>query len=184
MQSWFRAIMPEEDRFLDHFEAHARVLLGGAKALHAPLAGAPDIPAAAAEVKRHENAADDITADVLPAVRRCFGTPSERIDIKNPIWSMDDAIDQMDQTSKAIPLLRKIGANAAEPSAHAVEITELEGRADELHDRGLKELFLAHRNSDPMAYTIGAEIDSHLERVADRFEDVAAEISDIVIEHV
>ncbi len=214
MLSWFRAIMPKEDGFFDHFEAHARVLLDGAKALHALLAGAPDIAAAAAEVKRHENAADDITAEVLLAVRRSFITPFDRVDIKDLIESMDDAIDQMHQTSKAIllfevtefkepmremaaiaveaaeltveaiPLLRKIGTNVAELNAYAVKITELEGRADKLHDRGLKELFLAHRNSDPMAYTIGAEIYSHLERVADRFEDVANEISGIVIEHV
>ena len=35
-----------------------------------------------------------------------------------------------------------------------------------------------------MAFIIGSEIYDHLEKVVDRFEDVANEISGIVIEHV
>jgi hypothetical protein len=38
--------------------------------------------------------------------------------------------------------------------------------------------------SDPMAWLIGSEIYSQLEKVVDRFEDVASEISGIVIENV
>ena len=182
--------------------------------MRALLAQPDDIAAACAEVKRHEKAADDITADVLQAVRRSFITPFDRVDIKDLIESMDDALDQMHQTTKAIllfevtefddpmremaeiaveaaeltvraiPLLRKIGANVHELSVFAEKITELEGHADKIHDAGLKRLFLAHRHSDPMAFTVGAEIYGHLERVTDRFEDVANEISGIVIEHV
>ncbi|MER2605554.1 MAG: DUF47 domain-containing protein [Siculibacillus sp.] len=213
MLSWFRALMPKEDGFFDLFERHSKVLVSGAQALKSLLDGG-EIEKWCAEVKRHESAADDITAEVLQAVRRSFITPFDRVDIKDLIESMDDAIDQMHQTAKAItlfevttfeqpmremaaitveaaeltvaaiPLLRKIGTNVAALNAFAVKITELEGKADKLHDRGLKELFLAHRHSDPMAFTIGAEIYGHLERVADRFEDVANEISGIVIEHV
>ena len=35
-----------------------------------------------------------------------------------------------------------------------------------------------------MAFIVGAEIYDHLEKVVDRFEDVANQISGIVIEHV
>ncbi len=35
-----------------------------------------------------------------------------------------------------------------------------------------------------MAFIIGAEIYGHLEKVADRFEDVANTMSGIVIEHM
>jgi predicted phosphate transport protein (TIGR00153 family) len=214
MLSWFRAIMPKEDAFFDMFERHSRVLVAGADALAKLLEGGPDVPARCLEVKAHENEADAITEEVFQAVRRSFITPFDRVDIKDLIQSMDDAIDQMHQTAKAItlyevtefqepmramaaiavesarltveavPLLRKIGANASALSAYAAKITELEGRADDLHDQGVKALFLAHRHTDPMAFTVGAEIYKHLERVADRFEDVANEISGIVIEHV
>ncbi len=214
MLSWFRAIMPKEDGFFDMFERHSQELVAGAEALHALLSGGPDIAAACAEVKRHEKAADDITAEVLAAVRRSFITPFDRVDIKDLIETMDDAIDQMHQTVKAItlfevtvfdepmremaaigveaakltvaamPLLRKIGANVQAINDYVARISDLESRADKVHDQGLKALFLAHRHSDPMAFTVGAEIYGHLERVSDRFEEVANEISGIVIEHV
>ena len=34
-----------------------------------------------------------------------------------------------------------------------------------------------------MAFIVGSEIHNHLERVADRFEDVANEIQGLVIDH-
>jgi uncharacterized protein Yka (UPF0111/DUF47 family) len=63
-------------------------------------------------------------------------------------------------------------------------MVHLEERADQLHDQGRKELFLAHRNGNPMEFVVGNEVYDHLEKVMDRFEDVANEISAIVIEHV
>jgi uncharacterized protein Yka (UPF0111/DUF47 family) len=48
----------------------------------------------------------------------------------------------------------------------------------------LKELFKRYGQSNPMAYMIGSEIYGELEKVVDRFEDVANEISGIVIENV
>ncbi len=214
MLSWFRAIMPREDAFFDLFERHSRLIVSGAVALERLFEGGPEVAARAREVSRFEHEADLVTEEVFQAVRRSFITPFDRVDIKDLAQSMDDAIDQMHQTAKAItlfevtefeapmrdmakiaveaarltetalPLLRKVGTNAVTLSAYAAEITTLEGRADDLHDRGVKALFLAHRHSDPMAFTVGAEIYKHLERVADRFEDVANEISGIVIEHV
>jgi len=55
---------------------------------------------------------------------------------------------------------------------------------DDLHDIGLKELFLKHRDANTMDFVVGAEIYDHLEKVADRFDDVANEINSIVIEQV
>ena len=64
------------------------------------------------------------------------------------------------------------------------ELGKLEGRVDDLHDIGLKELFLKHRNGNAMDFIVGAEIYDHLEKVVDRFDDVANEINSIVIEQV
>ena len=57
------------------------------------------------------------------------------------------------------------------------ELTKLEGRVDDLHDIGLKELFLKYRSANTMDFIVGAEIYDHLEKVADRFDDVANEIT-------
>ncbi|MCJ8057250.1 DUF47 domain-containing protein [Shinella curvata] len=214
MLSLFRKLMPREDRFFDLFEQHSRTVVGAAEALQALLAGGPDMEKYCDRIVALENEADAITAEVLLAVRRSFITPFDRGDIKDLIQSMDDAIDMMhkmvktirlyEQTSfqpgmqemgvtvvkaahliaEAIPLLDKVGVHADRLSAIAQEVTRVEGRSDELHDQGVKALFKEFGKSDPMAYIIGSEIYAELEKVVDRFEDVADEISGIVIENV
>ncbi|MBB2671433.1 UNVERIFIED_ORG: uncharacterized protein Yka (UPF0111/DUF47 family) [Rhizobium esperanzae] len=77
-----------------------------------------------------------------------------------------------------------MNANAARLSAIAEQVTRVEGRSDELHEQGLKDLFRRHGAHNPMAYIIGSEIYGELEKVVDRFEDVANEISGIVIENI
>jgi predicted phosphate transport protein (TIGR00153 family) len=214
MLGWFRRLLPREDRFFDLFERHSRTVVGGAEALQHLLGGGPDVERWCQEIVHLENQADGITAEVLLAVRRSFITPFDRGDIKDLIQSMDDAIDMMHKTVKtvrlfektefdplmqemggviveaaglvaeAIPLLGKVGTNAARLNAISEQVMRVEGRADDLHEQGLKDLFRRHGRTDPMAYLIGSEIYGQLEKVVDRFEDVANEISGIVIENV
>jgi predicted phosphate transport protein (TIGR00153 family) len=218
MLGWFQALMPKETKFFDMFQAHAETLVAGATALQDLLKGGDGVPEACARIMRHEEEADHITREVLQAMRRTFITPFDRGDIKDLIQSMDDAIDQMNKTVKtialyelrdfqplmremggtvieaarltaeAIPLLSSIDKHAARLNALTEQITRVEGRSDEMQERGLKALYQAHRkdggDGDTMAYLIGAEIYGHLEDVVDRFEDVANEISGIVIENV
>ena len=213
MMGWFRRLMPREDRFFDLFARHAETLVAGAQALQKLLAG-DDIEARCKEIMALEASADAITSEVMLAVRRSFITPFDRGDIKDLIQSMDDAIDMMRKTVKTVtlfeqrsfdPLMQEMGlviVEAARLTAEAVpllvqasansrrltqlteEITQLEERSDELYDRGLKELFKRHGRSDAMAYLIGSDIYGELEKVVDRFEDVANEISGIVIENI
>ena len=69
-------------------------------------------------------------------------------------------------------------------SALTEQISQLEGRADELHDIGLRTLYQTKGKTKPMAFIVGNEIYDHLEKVIDRFEDVANVMHGIVIEHV
>src|ERR1700746_983240 len=214
MMRWFRALLPKEERFFDLFSSHPATVVRGAEALPGVLRGGDQTLAFCQRVNQLENEADGITREVLTAVRRTFITPFDRGDIKNLITAMDDAIDQMQQTAKAVmlfevrsfeppmreigtlgvacanlvgralPLLQSIGQNVALLTAITEELTKLEGRVDDLHDIGLKELFLKHRNANTMDFIVGAEIYDHLEKVADRFDDVANEINSIVIEQV
>lgn len=214
MLNWFQALLPKEDRFFDLFEAHAETLKAGAVSLRHLLNGGDAVPLYCAEVAAHENAADDITRDVLLAVRRTFITPFDRSDIRDLISSMDDAIDQMHKTAKAIqlfeqrqfqpdmvrlgdvivktseligeavPLLRSLRGNAARLNAIAEEVTQLEDQSDALYDAGIQALYKGPARKDPMAYIVGAEIYDHLEKVVDRFEDVANQVSSVLIEHL
>jgi predicted phosphate transport protein (TIGR00153 family) len=214
MLSWFQVLMPKEARFFDLFERHAETLVAGSRALRSLLDGGPDVPLFAQEIKRREHEADEITREVLLAVRRTFITPFDRSDIRELITAMDDAIDQMHQTAKAtalyetrefespmrrmgdiivqaaeltkasVPMLRSLRQNAGKLGAFSEDISRIEDDADSIHDQGLKALFTAHRHSDPMAFIVGAEIYGHLEKVVDGFEDVANRVSGIAIEHV
>ena len=56
--------------------------------------------------------------------------------------------------------------------------------AEEIHDSGVRELYQLHGASDPMAFLIGSEVYHNLEQVVDRFDDVADEISSVVLDHV
>lgn len=214
MLGWFRKLLPKEERFFDLFARHSQTVVQGAEALEGMLRGGEETPVYCQRVNQFENDADQITREVLTAVRRTFITPFDRGDIKNLITAMDDAIDQMQQTAKAvmlfevrvfeppmreigtilvqcatlvgrsIPLMQAMGDNVVTLTALTEEITRLEGRVDDLNDIGLKELFLKHRDGSAMDFVVGAEIYKHLEKVADRFDDVANEINSIVIEQV
>jgi uncharacterized protein len=212
MLGWFRALMPREERFFELFIRHAQVTVAGAVALRGLLKGSKDVAQCCKEISQREAEADEITREVLTALRRTFITPLDRGDIKDLITSMDDAIDQMNQTAKVITLFElrtferpmqemgEIIVRAAQLIVEAVsllgslaresnrlnalteEIIRIEEQADQLHDQGRKELFL--NQHDAIAFVIGTEVYGHLEEVVDRFEDVASEISAIVIENV
>jgi predicted phosphate transport protein (TIGR00153 family) len=214
MLNWFQALLPKEEKFFDLFEAHARTLVAGALSLRHLLNGGEAVPLYCAEVARHENDADEITRDVLLAVRRTFITPVDRGDIRDLISSMDDAIDQMHKTAKAImlfeqrtfqpdmvklgdvivktagltaeavPLLRLLRDNARRLNEISEEVTRLEDESDALYDAGIQALYRGPARKDPMDYIVGAEIYDHLEKVVDRFEDVANRISAVLIEHL
>jgi uncharacterized protein len=205
-------ILPREDRFFDLFERHAKVLVSAADTLAKLLAG-DAIQASLDEIRRHETAADDITRDVLVAVRRSFITPFDRSAITSLISAMDDAVDEIWHTAKtvriyrvtqfepqlrasadlagaaarlvdeAIPLMRNVGRNAARLHEITEAIVQLEGRADALHDDGLAHLYDELGVDRPTQFFVGRELYRFVERVLDRFEDVADEIQGIVIDH-
>jgi hypothetical protein len=214
MLSWFQAIMPKELKFFTLFSDHAETLVEGANALRDIMKGGDGVADACARVVAHEDAADHITREVLLNVRRTFITPFDRGDIKDLITSLDDAIDQMQKTAKvvtlfelrefedpmremadiiveaalltreAVGLMANMRQNVTRLNQLTEQITHIEDRSDAIYDAGRKALFLAHRQSDPMAFVVGVDLYSHLEKVMDRFEDVANRISGIVIEQV
>ena len=213
MLNVLRAIMPKEERFFDLFASHAATVIGGADAMVGMFAGTSSIADSCREIAEWEHKADEINREVLLAVRRSFITPFDRSAITALISALDDSVDEMWQTAKAIglyevttfepqmremaglsaegarlvaeaiPLMRNIGRHGARLHEITEAIVHLEGRADDLHESGLKALFQAHGAAAPMDFIVGREVYSHLERVLDRLEDVADEIQGIVIDH-
>ncbi len=212
MLGWFQKLLPREEKFFEMFVQHSETVVAGAEALRALLDGGEGVPQHYKTVMDRELDADNITRDVLIMVRRTFITPFDRSDITDLITAMDNTIDQMQKTAKgvmlfdireftpcqramgdaivkcaglvrdAMPRLRAINSEATRLSEISREISDLEGKADDLHDQGLRQLFQEH--ADPMAFITGNDVYDHLEKVVDRFDDVANRISSVVIDHV
>src|SRR6185312_11291129 len=104
MMRWFHALMPKEERFFELFARHSEAVLEGAKALRAMMEGGDAIAANSAAVMKRESEADDVTREVLIAVRRTFITPFDRGSIRDLITAMDNSIDQMQKAAKAVIL--------------------------------------------------------------------------------
>jgi uncharacterized protein Yka (UPF0111/DUF47 family)/8-oxo-dGTP pyrophosphatase MutT (NUDIX family) len=213
MMRWFQRLMPQQGRFFELFEAHAATLVAGADALAKLLQGGDGIDENIAEIVRREHQADDITREVLLDVRRIFVTPFDRSAITDLIGVMDDAIDEMNGTAKsiqlyeltdfapqmrdmsgiiveaarvtaeAIPLLRHLNENASRLHELTARLIQLEGHADDIHAAGLKALFKATPKGDAMHFIIGQEVYRHLEKIVDKFEDIANEVQGLVIDH-
>jgi predicted phosphate transport protein (TIGR00153 family) len=214
MFSWFRRLLPREERFFDMYARHADVVLRGAHELRSMLDGGDAARRHYQAVLAAEDEADAITREVVQAVRRTFVTPFDRGDIQNLIGRMDDTIDQMKKAAKAIeqfgmaefdpdlqrmgdavlrcagllkeavPLLSSISPNAGRINELCEQIRQTEGEADDVHDAGVAELFRRCRPDDALGFIAAREVFDQLEKVVDRFDDAANEIEGIVIEHV
>jgi predicted phosphate transport protein (TIGR00153 family) len=140
------------------------------------------VDSACKRVFQHEEEADQVTRDVLLAVGRTFITPFDRSDIKDLTTHLDDCIDQMQKTAKAImlfevqefepqmremgdiivraadltveavPLLRSMNQNQTRLNGLTEEITRIEEQSDRLYDAGVKALFNRHRHGDAMGF--------------------------------
>ena len=84
---------------------------------------------------------------------------------------------------EAVPLLREVGTNTAKISDLAEKLSRIEGETDDLYDAGRSRLYEATGPSQPIDFWVASEILGHLEKVVDRLEDVANEISGVAVEH-
>jgi len=213
MFNWFQSLLPRTSDFFGMFDRHAATLVAAANALRELSNGRTDAQEHIAEIHRQEHEADDVIRQVLRSVRQTFLTPFDRGAITSLIGAMDDAIDEMQDTARAIALydvtkfepemkrMVKIIVEAADLTAEAVpmlrdltrngpklhtlteKLVHLESDADVIHAAGLKKAFQEHSQTSPMQFIVAREIYKHLERIIDAFEDVANEIDGIVIDH-
>jgi predicted phosphate transport protein (TIGR00153 family) len=212
MFNWFQRLLPRTGDFFGMFEAHVATLVAASKALAELIDGMEPAEDRIREIDEREHEADDIIRQVLRSVRQTFLTPFDRGAITSLIGAMDDTIDEMESTARAItlyelttfepemkqmakmisdaadltaqavPLLRNISRSGARIHVITEKIVRLEGDADDVHAIGLKRAFQQH-SDQPMQFIIAREIYKHLERITDAFEDVANEIDGIVIDH-
>jgi predicted phosphate transport protein (TIGR00153 family) len=214
MLQWFQRLLPRQNVFFPAFERHAAVMIKAAVALREMVAGGDQLRPRFQEILDLEHEADAIAREVLLGLRISFITPFDRADIQSLITSMDDSVDQCKATAKAImlfemttfePDMRKmtdaivecselaqravamlsdVAKNASELNEICLQITHIEGDADDAYDRGLELLYQKVKGGDALDFIRGSEIYKHLEDTVDSLDDVADEIQGIVIEHV
>jgi uncharacterized protein len=213
MFAWFQRLLPRTGNFFELFEAHATSIVAAADALARMVEGGPETKIHIKEIHDREHDADDVIREVLQTVRRTFLTPFDRGAITGLIAAMDDAVDEMHAaaaavdlydvtgfeaemkemvtlivtaarlTSEAMPLLRDVARNATALHTLTERLVQIEGEADGVYTRGLKQAFERDAHTNLLGFSVSREIYKHLERIADSFEDVANEIDGIVIDH-
>ncbi|HEY1072557.1 DUF47 domain-containing protein [Brevundimonas sp.] len=91
-------------------------------------------------------------------------------------------------TAEAVLLLPAMRKNHDRLNALTEQIAVLESQSDTLFDEGMKALYELHRHDmtggNTLGFIIGGEIYDHLEKVIDRFEDVANRINGVLVEHL
>jgi predicted phosphate transport protein (TIGR00153 family) len=214
MLQWFQRLMPRQDAFFPAFERHAAVMIKAAVALREMVAGGDQLKLRFQDILDLEHEADGIAREVLLGLRTTFITPFDRADIQSLITSMDDSVDECKATAKGIMLfemtnfepdmramadaivecselaqravkkLSDVTRNATELNEICLQITRIEGDADDAYDRGLELLYQKVKGGDALDFIRGSEIYKHLEDTVDSLDDVADEIQGIVIEHV
>ena len=102
--AWLVSGAHAQRRGFELFTRHAQVTVAGAIALRALLNGSKDVAEGCSEIAQREAEADELTREVLTALRRTFITPFDRGDIKDLITSMDDAIDLRVREPRCLPL--------------------------------------------------------------------------------
>lgn len=214
MLQWFQRLIPRQNVFFPAFERHAAVMVKAAVALREMVSGGDQLKSRFQEILDLEHEADSIAREVLLGLRTTFITPFDRADIQSLITSMDDSVDQCKATAKAImlfemtkfePDMRKmtdavvecselasravamlsdVAKNATALNEICLQISRIEGDADDAYDRGLETLYQKVKGGDALEFIRGSEIYKHLEDTVDGLDDVADEIQGIVIEHV
>src|ERR1700709_1291993 len=156
LMHFFRSLMPRDQKFIERFTEHARLIVPAAEAFRALMSGDGRAAQHAVEINRLEDAADQITRETILAIHRTFVTPFDRSQILDLITALDDTIDLMKDTGRrmvrygvaftpemqgmadcvvratielrdGMPLLGSIDRNSDRLSAMSVAVRRIEG---------------------------------------------------------
>ena len=102
--------------------------------------------------------------------------------VDGPVSAEVVALDH-ETMMKEADKLRKIADNGHRLHELTERLVRMEGHADDIHAAGLKRVYKASQQTEPLHFIVRQEMFKRLERVVDRFEDLANEIDGLVIDH-
>lgn len=197
------------DRFIELLIKQAEFAVEGLKALQ-QYAAEPDHELAR-QVNRMEKDADEVRRVLIDELNQTFVTPIDREDIFALSRAIDDVLDYADSTIEEMALL-EIQPNAyiqrmvsllhdaaheihqgvlrleSHPNVavdHAVRAKALENRMETVYREALADLFSNARDVDDLLNMLKLrEVYRHLSNAADRGDEAANVIGDIVVKKV
>jgi uncharacterized protein len=105
---FFSRLMPKEGKFFDLFNAHAELIVIGARELSALVNDLGDdesnLARHAQAIDEYETRADKITHDTVSLLHTTFNTPLDRDEIHQLISKMDDILDLIQDFSETMHL--------------------------------------------------------------------------------
>jgi len=202
------SLIPREEKFYDMFEEAAGIITRAAGKFLDMVTAFDRLSARSNEIKFEEHACDEVIGRIIKALDRSFITPFDREDIHTLATSMDDILDNMEETThrfvvfridrptpETVTLARIIQEccihiehairhcrDIKHPDAvqnHLREITRLENEADKIYRDTDSALFA--NPPDILLLIKWRELYGWLEETVDACKDTAMVISEIVI---
>jgi uncharacterized protein Yka (UPF0111/DUF47 family) len=201
-------LIPREEKFFDMFEETTALLSRSAEKFLALVTQFDNLRQRSQELRQDEHACDQIVAGIIKALDRTFITPFDREDIHSLATSLDDVMDNMEETAHrfwslrvehstpaALSLARiirdcclhlegavKLCRNMKDVDAlqeHLRKISGLESEADQIYRESDAALF-----ADPPDILLlikWRELYGWLEETVDACKDASLVLSEIVI---
>jgi predicted phosphate transport protein (TIGR00153 family) len=205
-----RFLLPQEGKFFDLLDEAAEVLTRAADKFLALVTQFDNVPERARDMKQEETRCDEVVARIFTALDLTFITPFDREDIHNLATSLDDVLDNMEETAyrflsfridrptpEAVALARII-REACDHLCHAVracrnlkkhpgeiqanlrEITRLENEADRIY-RDTDGALFANGAGDILTLIKWRELYAWLEETVDACKDASQAITEILV---
>ncbi|HEX8111734.1 MAG TPA: DUF47 family protein [Kofleriaceae bacterium] len=204
-----RKLLPRETSFFDFFEQHAELTLDGATEFLSLVNSGVNIEAKARRIKEIEHETDVITHRCVEALHKTVITPMDSTQIHRLITRMDDVMDAIEAAAERMALYKlrqmtpevqamadvlksatqvlldacRLLRNVRDPAAilkKCVDINRLENEADAILRCAVARLF--DQEEDPVMIIKWKEIYESLETAADRCEDVANIIENVILD--
>jgi len=197
------------NRFLELLIQQAELTRQGVEALHAYVEGETnDHPE---NIRLLEKEADEVRRILIDELNRTFVTPFDREDIFRLSRTIDDVLDYADTTVSEMSILEvkptpymvriisllheaadelyravlQLDEHPAVANDHAMRAKALENRVEQVYREGLADLFHMPNDLDHIVEMLKLrEVYRHLSNAADRGDQAANAIADIVVKRI
>jgi predicted phosphate transport protein (TIGR00153 family) len=204
------SLIPRKGQFFELFEQSAQNVVKAAITLKDLVDNWESVDKKVSEIVDLEHEGDSITHEIMAQLNRTFVTPFDREDIAQLANSLDDIVDFIHATARAmlnyridnstkrakeladiivqaameversIPKLRHRSELRKIPTA-CVEINRLENVADDIYRSAMAELF--DDSTDIARIIKWREIYEHMESATDRCEDVSNVLEGVALKY-